>query len=496
MSWRLKIPLALTAVIILTELVVATAMVVRTFRDARSDLESSAASLGNVLARSLRGPMLRDDLWQAFEVARTPLKAQTDDNPLQSVIVLDGNQKVFVASNPRRFPISTAASDLPEPLASLARRGATVETLVFNEQQSSSSPVELAAAGPILAEDGTRLGTLLLEYDPKLYAQRLRATLQDLALVSLPGLLVLIPMGWIAGKRLASPLVQTAQALSRVGSESPERIAAALPKEGPDEVGALSTQARKMLDGLARKEALEREMVASERLAAVGLVSAAIAHEINNPLGGMLNAIDTASRHGQCDALTKKSLGLLERGLLQIRSTVNALLVEARLDTPQLALQDWEDLRLLIAPQLEERQVQIVWDIDRQGLQALHLPSHDIRQLVLNLLLNALKAAEPRPVCEGGDERRWVHLRATPSELGLDIVVGNTGAAIPDDQRSRLFEPFIPGADRNGVRSYGLGLWVCWQIVQQLKGSITVDCNEGWTRFCVWLPLTRTTQNI
>ena len=57
----------------------------------------------HMLARSLRDPMVRDDLWQAFEVIRTPLAARTQDNPLQAIVVLDAQGRVFVASDPRRL---------------------------------------------------------------------------------------------------------------------------------------------------------------------------------------------------------------------------------------------------------------------------------------------------------------------------------------------------------------------------------------------------------
>ena len=73
-------------------------------------------------------------------------------------------------------------------------------------------------------------------------------------------------------------------------------------------------------------------MIRSERLAAVGSLTTAIAHEIKNPIAGMLTAIDTASKHGRPDAFMQKTLGLLERGLNQIRKTVSALLVEGRVD--------------------------------------------------------------------------------------------------------------------------------------------------------------------
>lgn len=483
LSWQVKIPLALTAVILLTELVVTTALMVRTLRDARADLQVSAVSLGNVLGRSLRGPMLRDDLWQAFEVVRTPIAARADDNPLQSVVVLDLSERVFVASDPRSFPVATPASDLPSPLLDAARRSQSATGVIFVDEGRLFRPGELVAAGPIVADDGTRLGTVLLDFDANLHAQRLRSALVELGLVSLPGLLLLVPLGWIAGKRLAGPLVQTAQALSRVGRDPPASIAAALPKDGYDEVGRLAAQARSMLGELARKEELEREMVASERLAAVGRVSAAIAHEINNPLGGMLNAIDTATTHGTHDPVTRKTLGLLERGLLQIRATVGALLVEARYDAAELRGQDWEDLRLLISPQLDARGLALEWEVDLAA-SALPLPAHAVRQLVLNLLLNAVKAAQPVE-----NSSPTVAMVATAIEGELLIVVGNTGPEIPLDQRARLFEPFLPGPQQDGHRAYGLGLWVCWQIVQRLDGTIGVGCEDGWTRFTAVLPL-------
>ncbi len=344
-SYRVKIPLAISAVILLTEFAVTTALVTRAYRDARSDLEASARNLSTVLARSLRDPLVRDDLWQAYEVIRTPIVARTADNALQDIIVLDVYGRVYVASDPVRIPVMTPVKSLDAALVALAGSGepAGFSLLVTRGETGN----EMAAAGPILADDGARLGTVLLSFDAERYYRRIRSTLVDLALISLPGLLLLIPLGWYWGKRMAEPLAGMAQALSRVGRDAPTAIAADLPRESQDEIGSLARQTRRMLDQLAREQAMEQEMIASERLAAVGRVSAAIAHEINNPLGGMLNAIDTARMHGEPNRFTLKTLDLLERGLQQIRTTVSALLVEARLDSPQLSAQDWQDLRTL-----------------------------------------------------------------------------------------------------------------------------------------------------
>src|SRR3546814_3123447 len=121
-------------------------------------------------------------------------------------------------------------------------------------------------------------------------------------------------------------------------------------------MGVLNQQFSSMLNELEAKEALEREMVAAERLAAVGKVAAGVAHEINNPLGGMINALDTLQTHGTPDKLTTKTVELVRRGLNQIRHTVGALLVAARLDASQMSPADWEDLRTLIEPAIRSEE--------------------------------------------------------------------------------------------------------------------------------------------
>jgi signal transduction histidine kinase len=493
LSWRLRVPLAITAVIVVTEIVVTTLLVTRALSDARRDLEASAKSLTTLLARSLRDPILRDDLWQAFEVVRAPVAERGADSALMGVVVLDAGRKVFVSSDPRRFPVLMPADVLTEPLAGIARQATSDARFHFTLGRGAAGP-ELAAAGPVLAEDGTRLGTVVLDYDGAVYAQRLRSAVLEVALFSLPGLLLLVPLGWYAGKRLAEPLVQMARALAQVSRAPPEEVRKLLPPEGGDEIGRLSTQARHMLDGLARKSALEQEVMASDRLAAVGRVSAAIAHEINNPLGGMLNAIDTALRHGQPDAVSRKTLGLLERGLQQIRATVGALLVEARLDSPRLSGQDWDDLLLLIQPEVAARSLQLLWQVEAVAVAEIALPGHEVRQLALNLLLNASAAAR---TTDAAAQAAAVEFTVARSPGLLAIVVGNTGPALEPQQLSRIFEPFVApsfetqAAASNGnlTHRHGLGLWVCWQIVQRLGGSIDVASDEHWTRVSVTLPV-------
>ncbi|MCW9088489.1 MAG: HAMP domain-containing histidine kinase, partial [Gammaproteobacteria bacterium] len=213
--------------------------------------------------------------------------------------------------------------------------------------------------------------------------------------------------------------------------------------------------------------------IATERLAAVGQLTASIAHEINNPLGGMLNTISTQKRYGHNDAMTDKTLALLERGLLQIKDTVSALLVEARQSSRDFGPEDMDDIRTLITPDIQRQQAKLKWDV-RVG--TVPLSASLIRQILINLLLNAVKATP---------SRGRVFCRVTTDTRKLVLHICNSGEPIPEKQMSHLFEPFVHyRADGNG-----LGLWVCYQIVTQLGGTIEAANRDDETCFTATIPI-------
>ena len=243
---------------------------------------------------------------------------------------------------------------------------------------------------------------------------------------------------------------------------------------GRDEIGRLGLEFQRMLAGLREKEALERQMIASDRLAAIGRLTAGIAHEINNPLGGMLNAISTFKRHGSADPLTARTLSMIERGLTQIKETVAALLVEARVESHALTHQDIEDTHTLVLADAQAQSVGLEWHNEIEA--PLPLPSTPARQILINLLLNAVKAA-------GRDGQ--VQCRTALDDGALRIEVANDGRHIPSEKLPYLFEPF----SLLSSEGHGLGLWVSYQIVQQLGGKISASSEPGRTLFTVTLPL-------
>lgn len=476
-SYRYKIPLALTVAILLTECAVTAVLLGLALADARRNVVDGARSLANATALAVRESMVRDDLFRVFEFIRTPVAAKQPDDPLKEVIVFDANGQVYAASNPRSHATLTRARNMGGPISAAVAAAKARPQQFYLRYPGVFSPDDIVGAQAVLAEDNSPLGFVVVTYD----TARLRSGLATLFIrivgLNVVGFLILLPLGWWWGVRIARPLHRLSIALGRVHSTEPDVLKSEVLACGKDEIGRLSSSFRDMLNELTEKRQLEREMVVSERLAAVGRVAAGVAHEINNPLGGLINAVDTLARHGHPDGLTRRTLALLERGLAQIRATVGALLFEARLDSPQTTPSDWEDLKLLVQPQAVGKRVTLEWRVPSERIE---LPSHLVRQLVLNLLLNAMKAVDA-----GGR----VACVAEVNSPALRIRVANTGEQIPEELVSRLFEPYWPTQKPQGARSYGIGLWVSYQIVTQLGGTITVSSETEETSFEVTLPL-------
>jgi len=476
LSLRWKIPLRVMGAVLGTALAVTVALLVKDYEDMRQNLESHAKSLGRVLANTLVMPVLHDDLWRAFEILQSAREAHpaAAEMEAQMMVVLNDERRVFVASRPRDYPVGAEPNQLGGSLARLAESIAWGETV----EQQILEPAGAAfyyVVSPLVT-DGELLGHVVLGYSKSAFLPRYLDLVARAALVTLLVLMVLLPVSWFWARRTGEPLLQLARAMEGVPANPESADLATLP-HSRDEIGLLAQAFRHMVDNLKRQRELEAQMLASERLAAVGRLSAGIAHEINNPLGGMLTAIKTWQRHGGGDPVASQTLSLLERGLTQIRNTVAALLVETKIQDRPFEPADIDDLLILIEAEAQARVVQIA---PEGGLTvSLPLPATLLRQILLNLLLNAIAAAN-----EGGR----VKLGVEASNGMLRLSVCNDGQHIPDEQMAYLFEPFASGR----AKGHGLGLWVVYQIVRQLNGGLTVDSEPGCTTFNIEIPYAET----
>ncbi|HEB55795.1 MAG TPA: HAMP domain-containing histidine kinase [Gammaproteobacteria bacterium] len=469
MSYRYRLPLSLVATVLFTAGVIGVVIVWHTYNNVRGELVDNGARFGFALAAALRPALLHDDVWLAYSI----LRGHQDSSGKRSAtyITLDSKNRIFASNDPHLFPIATSLQAVDLALAS------AVTTLLTKKGENfvvdlDSLPERLLMVTPI-SSNGESVGALLLVYPRHILWPRFTAIVKQGSFSVFLVLSFIVPVGWYWGRRLVQPLVTLANCMVRVGKEDPERIDCAM-MEGDDEIGRLNRHFRELLTGLKEKAELERQMVVSERLAAVGRLASEVAHEINNPLGGMLMTIDTLRKRGVTEPHTERTLLLLERGLTQIQDTVSALLLESRLERHPLTTQDINDTRTLVIAQAEKRGVSIDWDnrIDK----SVSLPSTLVRQIVINLLLNAVQST-----FSGGKVIALFRLQSGK----LEITLSNEGKSIDEATLKYLFEPYFSTRKEGS----GLGLWVTYQIVQQLDGEITVSSEHGLTRFSVTLPL-------
>jgi signal transduction histidine kinase len=230
--------------------------------------------------------------------------------------------------------------------------------------------------------------------------------------------------------------------------------------------------------GVAEREALDARLAEEERMASLGRLASGMAHEINNPLGGLFNAIDTLKRHDGDAQVRRTTIDLVERGLKGIRDVVRAALMSYRADRDDRLLrpEDIEDLRLLISPEARRRGVHVRWDNELRGEVALRATA--VRQIVLNLVLNACQAS-PR------DTSPSISIVTSPNAVVL--TVEDAGPGMPPEAISLL----TGTADRSAPigKGTGLGLWMTNRLIRELNGTAVVERrSEGKTLVTVSVP--------
>lgn len=437
-------------------------------RSVRLTAQEKTRRLARTLAQALVEPVVRGDVWQTYQIVRAA-GASFPDEPSE-VVVLGDDERVLAASLPLRYPLGLHVSGLPAHLAQAARLSQQTErdVMLLPWVAGERQPV-LVMAEPIVGEEGLQLGTVLAVHPSGLTTRQREPLLQRMAGVGAVSLAVAAVVGAWLGWRLARPIVALRDSMRKVGHSDewaqPWLDQALQPLlQRRDDVGDLARAYAAMLRQLDAQRHLQRHVLEAERLARVGQLSASIAHEVNNPIGGMLAALDNRRLRGGLDDATARTLDVLERGLRHIHATVQALLNEARGEQHALQPQDLDDMHTLLLPMAERAGVALRWQLNSPTLA---LPALTVRQVVLNLCLNALTAA-------GRGGQVLVHGRATAQ--GWRLRVANTGAALTQAS----FDALVRGQGWQGQGRVGLGLWVSARLMADHGGRLVLVSEPPW----------------
>ena len=235
----------------------------------------------------------------------------------------------------------------------------------------------------------------------------------------------------------------------------------------------------------------QHKLIQSDRLASLGQLSASVAHEINNPISGVLNLSMLLRRILQEDGIPPGRVEEFRRYLTQISEEtarvgriVTDLLAFSRRPSPQSSSSDLNKLvektLALLAHKLELGNAHVELQLGAE-LPPVACDASQIQQVVINLVMNA---AEAMP----GGGKIYVRTRLEAQEDMAVFEVADTGVGIPAKNLSRIFDPFF--TTKGEGKGVGLGLSVVYGIVEAHGGSIDVTSQlEQGTTFTVFLPL-------
>jgi two-component system NtrC family sensor kinase len=249
-----------------------------------------------------------------------------------------------------------------------------------------------------------------------------------------------------------------------------------------DEFGELATSFNNMSHQLGT---VQQGLIQSERLISMGKLAAGVAHEINNPLTGILSYAEDLMEDTEPSDQRYKDYKVIVHQTLRCRQIVRGLLDFARQDAPRLAQ---VHPRVLIGNALDVvahhavfRNIQFQLRVE-ENIPAVEVDPVQIEQVLVNLIVNAQQAMP-----DGGNIT--VGARCMNHRSQVEFLVEDEGPGIPSEIRSQIFEPFFSTKDG---KTDGLGLAVCLGIIQQHGGAIDFESGpKNGTTFRVVLPVAR-----
>ncbi|MGD9190102.1 MAG: ATP-binding protein, partial [Desulfobacteraceae bacterium] len=312
-----------------------------------------------------------------------------------------------------------------------------------------------------------------------------KALLKNLTLVATVILILGTLFSMISSRLLTKTFRQLSAAAKRIGQGDFDVTVSAPCR---DEIGGLVQSFNQMARELqARKAALEKAqsaLVQSEKMAAFGQISAGIAHEVKNPVAGILGLTQVTLRKADRTTLLGQNLAAIEKEAKRCKTIIENLLKFAREEkmsfNPVAINQVIKDTINLVAPQYHLQNIDIDLHLE-QDLPTIQGNAVQLQQVIFNILINAQQAINEGPGC--------VDISATcPSGSRIVIRISDSGPGLQEENPKKIFEPFY--TTKEVGQGTGLGLSVSYGIIRAHKGDIRVNSPRGkGAEFIITLPV-------
>ncbi len=328
-------------------------------------------------------------------------------------------------------------------------------------------------------------------FSPEYYQNKLTNLEKTVIIIFIIGFLIYILIVYLLFKKLLSPIVCLSNTMNEyeIGKKCDfSDMEHFINKETKDEISILMRSYCSMLNRLEKlyeeREKLTQLMHRARKFATIGELVSGLAHEINNPLGGIKNCIYNLKKRNLPDEKKEKYITLMEQGINLIDELMRKLLNFSKASVSNISEVNLKKVIYESAEFLKNKLMNnnIELEINSPDNVIIQSNKYALMQIFLNLLINSIDALKEKNV-----EKKLIKINVIENIDTILIEFWDNGIGIPIEIIDKIFEPFFTTKDLK--RGNGLGLFIVDGIISALKYSIKVESKEGeWTKFTIIIP--------
>ncbi len=523
---KFKLVLYLTIALTVAMLLFTGAVAFFLYNQIHSKVSDHVTQLSEVISKSTRFAMLKNEPTYIDQIIHDVAEQEKIDR----VRILGQDGRIIHSTYPpeigrtvdRNAEACSRCHESEQPLQQVPRnertwtfQGADGKPLLGSMEVIRNDPSCYNAACHQHKKETSVLGVLDINYSLDEIHRKLRTSTLEIAGFSL-GFIALasLAIGYFVHHLVYLPLRDLEGGAERLSAGNLDQL---IPVRSRDEFGKLARSFNSMTNALRNSRAELRDLARTleqkvetrtqelrraqaqtmrgEKLASVGLLASGVAHELNNPLTGILTFSHLLRQKMPDNSGDAEDMDLVIRETKRCAAIIKRLLDFAREKQPEKKFNDInqiiEDTVRIVERPAHLRDIAITMDLDRT-LPPIWIDADQIKQVIMNMIVNAQhaveekgnitirtrRAAEPRPSVQ----------TAEPIPM-VEISIIDTGCGIPEKNLRRIFDPFFTSKEVG--KGTGLGLSVSHGIVEAHGGAIEVQSKVGeGSTFSIFLPLT------
>ncbi len=443
-------------------------------------LYAAAEKQGRLLGETLSIPIINDRIYERLGLVEEggllddyiQEMFKRKDLSLLYIAVLDDHGKVISDNDIREYGKVYA-----DPMTKKAL--AEGHTIVQHFSAGGHDAIDI---GVPLSIGMKRWGTLKLGISLEKAEHEILATIRKIVLMTVIFLIGGFAIIMLLSRRFISPIIHLSNTMEKARGDY---LDLKVEVKGHDELAVLGKRFNSMIARIRQaNEELKKtheKLVQSEKLASVGILASGVAHEINNPLGGIFNFVQMLRENGGDPELRQKYLDLVNEGMGRIESTVSKLLWMSRKEEHKPVV---INIRSAVANaysflEYKMKKGRIAFKNEVPEDLSFTFDVHDLQQIFLNLFINSIQAMKDGGVLE-------INGKIKDTQLLIEVI--DNGCGIQAEHIGKLFDPFF--TTKPAGEGTGLGLWLTYEIIRHYNGEIAVESEQQkGSRFILKFPV-------